>query len=209
VLAHEPSNPAPPDIDALVLEFTGDALSAVPGMSRVDLGDALRQFTIVELSLGPVGLCAGPAVVVAGVGRQNLAHPIHAEPAAASVNEGEAFASRGVVDQRFRRLAQDLIFDAESLDRAALMAKFIAHLHDHGFKATTARANSRHDHEACRKPTTHPTPLPTRATTMTTPTRLHLNRLNRRAGVKNLADSSRLLTHAPTARASSIRPPGS
>ena len=127
VLAHEPSDTAPPDIDALVLEFTGNALSAVLGMSRVDLDDALRQLTIVEISLGPAGFCAGLAVVVAGVGRQNLAHPIRAEPAAASVNEGEALASRGVVDPWFRRLAQDLIFDAESLDRAALLTKLIAH----------------------------------------------------------------------------------
>jgi hypothetical protein len=98
-----------------------------------------------------------------------------------------AFASRGVMDQRFRSLAQDLILDAESLDLASLLTKFITQLRDHGFKVTTARANSKHDYKACQKPTTHCAPLPTRATTMTIPTQLHINRLNLRAGVKNRA----------------------
>jgi hypothetical protein len=126
MFAHEPRHPAPPNLDALALELTGDALGAVRGMGRVDLNDALRQLTIVELSLGPASLCPDPAVVVAGVGRQNLAHPIHAEPASASMNEGEAFPSRGMVDQRLRSLAQDHILDAELPDLAALMEKFIA-----------------------------------------------------------------------------------
>jgi len=106
-----------------------------------------------------------------------------------NVNEGEAFASRGVVDQRFRSVALDLILDGGLLDRASPPAKFVAQLRDHGFMVTTARANSRRDHEACRKPTTHRAPLPTRATIMTTPARLHFNRLNLRAGVKSRADS--------------------
>jgi hypothetical protein len=186
---------ASPDLDALALELTGDALGTVRGMGRVDLDDALRQLTTVELSPGPASVRPDPAVVVAGVGRQNPAHPIHAEPAAASVNEGEASAGRGVVDQRFRSLAQDLILDAETLDLTSLPAKFIAQPRDHDLKVTTTRANSRHDHKACQKPTTHRAPWPTRATIMTTPTRLHINRLNLRAGAENRADSTEPKAH--------------
>jgi hypothetical protein len=80
----------------------------------------------------------------------------------------------------------------EPLDLAALMEKFIAQLHDHGFKVTTAPANSRHDYEACQKPTTHRIPLLTRAIIVTTPTRLHVNRLVLRTGMKNRAHSGRL-----------------
>ena len=163
----------------------------------MDLDDATRELLIVELSLGPASLRPDPAVVVAGVGRQNLAHPIRTEPDAAGMNEGDAFASRGVMDQRFRSLTQDLLLDAELFDLASLLAQFIAQLHGHGFKVTTARANSRHDHKACQKPTPHRASLPIRATIMTVPTRLHINRLNLRAGVKNRADSN---DAAPTRR---------
>ncbi len=58
------------------------------------------------------------------------------------MNERKAFASRGVEDQRLRSLSQDLILDAEVLDLASLLAKFIAQLHDHAFKVTTAWANN-------------------------------------------------------------------
>jgi hypothetical protein len=54
------------------------------------------------------------------------------------VDESEALASRSVVDQRFRGLAQDLVLRAQLLDLVALAAELTAELDDRVFEISAA-----------------------------------------------------------------------
>lgn len=75
-----------------------------------------------------------PAVIASRVGFENPAHPLDAESPAAGVDEGEALASRRVVDQRFRGLAQDLILGTQPRDLRLVTAELTAELDDRGFE---------------------------------------------------------------------------
>jgi nitrate/nitrite transporter NarK len=73
-------------------------------------------------------------VVVAVVGDQDPTQPPDAEPFALAMDECEALARRSVVDQRFRRLAQDLVLHVQAPDLALLLAKFGVQVSDGGYQ---------------------------------------------------------------------------
>lgn len=76
-------------------------------MCRVYLEDQLADALLVILTLSATYLSADPRAVVATVGDQHPAQPLHTEPVTAGTDEHEALSGRALVQQR-RRLAQDL-----------------------------------------------------------------------------------------------------
>jgi len=61
------------------------------------------------------------------------------------VDEREALARGSMVDQRFRRHAQDLVLHAQALDLALLLAQFGTQVADSGGRVAVIVSASRHE----------------------------------------------------------------
>lgn len=134
VRPHQPCQHAPAYLDALALEFSGDALRAVGWTRRVDLHDPHRELLLVVRALAAANLSANPTVEAAPVRDRNAAQSLDAEPIAQPADEYKALTCGREMDQRLRGLAQNLILDAQALDLALMTANLAAHLRDDGFK---------------------------------------------------------------------------
>jgi hypothetical protein len=124
VLAHQPRDPAPTDLDTAAFERARNAFGPIGRARPVDLHDPREQFPLADPTLTAADLGPDPGMAAAVVGHQDPAQPTDGEPSAQAADEREAPARASTVNQRFRGLAQDPPLHAQALDLAPLLAQF-------------------------------------------------------------------------------------
>jgi len=148
-LAHQPGHNTPTHRHALALQLTSDAHSTIGRMYRVHLNNQLDQPPLIAPPVPAFHKAAHPSAIVRAVGDQDPAQQPRAEPVAPLVDESEALPRRCAVDQRLRRLAQDLILAAQLLVLAPTTAQLLAHLREREGKIITGWS-ARHDRTLAR-----------------------------------------------------------